>query len=73
MLKRVDVAAENAAFDVVDGEFTAGLQVLGLAENGVGWALDEYNEPLIPQSVIDQLAGIRQAIVDGEIVVQPYE
>jgi basic membrane protein A len=73
MLKRVDVAAENAAIDVVDGEFTAGLQVLGLAENGVGWALDEYNDPLVPQSVIDQLDGIRQAIVDGDIVVEPYE
>ncbi|HER19925.1 MAG TPA: BMP family ABC transporter substrate-binding protein, partial [Chromatiales bacterium] len=73
MLKRVDVAAENAAYDVVNGEFTAGLQNLGLAENGVDWALDEYNEALIPQSVIEQLDGIKQAIVDGDIVVQPYE
>ncbi|MDZ7707767.1 MAG: BMP family ABC transporter substrate-binding protein [Trueperaceae bacterium] len=73
MLKRVDVAAENAAYDVANGEFTPGIQVLGLAEDGVDWALDEYNEPLIPQSVIDQIAGIKQAVVDGEIVVQPYE
>ncbi len=73
MLKRVDVAAENAAYDVVNDEFTAGIQVLGLAENGVDWALDEFNAPLIPQSVVDQIDGIKQAVVDGDIVVQPYE
>ena len=73
MLKRVDVAAEVAAYDVVNDEFTAGIQVLGLAEEGVDWALDEFNAPLIPQSVVDQLNGIRQAVIDGDIVVQPYE
>ncbi|MDZ7800805.1 MAG: BMP family ABC transporter substrate-binding protein [Trueperaceae bacterium] len=73
MLKRVDVAAENAAYDVVDGTFEGGLQSLGVAEDGVGWALDEYNEDLIPQSVIDQLAGIRDAIVEGEITVESYQ
>ncbi|MEX2501417.1 MAG: BMP family ABC transporter substrate-binding protein [Trueperaceae bacterium] len=72
MLKRVDVAAEDAAWDIVHNEFTAGTQSLGLAENGVGWALDAYNEALIPQSVINQLDGIRQAIVDGEIEVASY-
>ncbi len=73
MLKRVDVAAENAAWDVVNDEFTAGTVSLGLAENGVDWALDEYNEALIPESVVQQIDGIRQAIVDGEIVVESYE
>lgn len=73
MLKRVDVAAANAAYDVVNDEFTSGIQSLGLAENGVDWALDEYNAPLIPQSVVDQLDGIKQAVIDGDIVVLPYE
>jgi len=73
MLKRVDVAAEKAAYDVAAGEFSGGIQVLGLAEEGVDWALDDYNDPLIPQSLVDQLNGIRQAVIDGEIVVQPYE
>lgn len=73
MLKRVDVAAEVAAYDVANDTFTSGIQILGLAEEGVDWALDEYNAALIPQSVIDQINGIRQAVVDGDIVVQPYE
>ena len=73
MLKRVDVAAYNAAFDVVNEEFTAGVQVLGLAEDGVGYAVDEYNEALIPQSVIDEVESIRQEIIDGERSVEAFE
>ena len=47
MLKRVDVAVYNAFKDGKDGKFTAGVAVLGLAEDGVGWALDENNKALI--------------------------
>lgn len=72
MLKRVDTAAYKAAFDVVDGTFTGGIEVLGLAEDGVGYALDEYNKALIPQEVVDKLESIRQQIIDGDIVVTDY-
>ena len=44
MLKRVDLAAYQTFMDVKNGEFTSGVAVLGLAEEGVGWALDEHNE-----------------------------
>jgi basic membrane protein A len=73
MLKQVGTASANGAYDTAAGTFTAGTQILGLAEDGVGWALDAYNAPLIPDATVDQLEGIRQAIIDGEIVVQPYE
>ncbi len=72
MLKRVDTAAYNAVYDVVDGNFEGGVQNLGLAEDGVGYAVDEYNEALIPQSVIDELEATRQQIVDGEVVVTDF-
>ena len=72
MLKRVDVAGYNAVYDVVNGEFTAGTQNLGLAEDGVDYALDEYNEQLIPQELVDELEDIKQQIIDGEIVVTDY-
>ena len=36
MLKRVDNAVYDAMMDVQNGELTAGVQVLGLAEDGVG-------------------------------------
>ncbi|ADI14716.1 BMP family lipoprotein [Truepera radiovictrix] len=72
MLKRVDVAAYNAVYDVVEDTFEGGTQVLGLAEDGVGYALDEFNEALIPQSVIDELESVRQRIIEGEVVVPDF-
>jgi basic membrane protein A and related proteins len=47
MLKRVDVAVYEAFMDAHNGDFSYGIQNLGLAEDGVGYALDEYNEDLI--------------------------
>ena len=73
MLKRVDVAAENAAYDVVNGEFTSGISTLGIDEGGVDWALDEFNEALIPASIVEQIQGVRDAIIAGDIVVEQYE
>lgn len=72
MLKRVDVAAYNAVFDVVNGTFTGGTQSLGLAEDGVGFALDEFNAALIPESLVAQLEEIRQRIIGGEIKVTDF-
>ncbi len=72
MLKRVDVAAYDAAMDVVNGTFTGGTLNLGLAEQGVDYALDDYNRALIPQAVLDEVDAIKQQIVDGDISVTDY-
>ena len=72
MLKRVDVASYNAAFDVADGTFDPGTLVLGLAEEGVGFAMDEYNEALIPADLLAELRIIADMIVSGQLVVQGY-
>lgn len=72
MLKRVDVAVYSAMMDEKNGSFTAGLSVLGLAEGGVGVAIDEHNRDLINpemQSAVDTAAA---AIISGEIVVHDY-
>ena len=47
MVKRVDLAAYNAFKAAKDGTWKGGLQVLGLKEGGVDWALDQYNEKLV--------------------------
>ncbi len=73
MLKRVDVASENGALDTANGTFSSGVSVLGVAEGGVDWALDAYNTPLIPQSVIDEITSVRQDIIDGSVTVEQYE
>ncbi len=72
MLKRVDVASYNAVMDVVNGTFEGGLLNLGLAEDGVDFALDEYNEALIPQELVDEVNDVKQRIIDGDIVVTDY-
>lgn len=72
MLKRVDVASYTAAMDIVNGTFSGGVFNLGLAEDGVDYALDQYNEALIPADLIDAVNGIKQQIIDGTITVTDY-
>jgi basic membrane protein A len=72
MLKRVDVAAYNAVHDTVRGTFTAGLMELGVAEDGVGYALDDYNRALIPETIRNVLDTVRETIISGQVVVPDY-
>jgi basic membrane protein A and related proteins len=72
MLKRVDVAAYNAFATAHDGTWQPGVQVLGLAEEGVGWALDENNESLITDEMKAAVDAAQAAIIAGEIEVHDY-
>jgi len=72
MLKRVDVAAYNAFQTAYDGTWQPGVQVLGLAEEGVGWALDENNESLITDEMKAAVETARAGIIAGEIEVHDY-
>ena len=72
MLKRVDVAAYNVFKSAKDGTFKPGIQVLGLAEDGVGWAIDKYNRSLISADMEAKVEQIRQDIIAGKIKVHDY-
>ncbi len=72
MLKRVDVAAYNTFKSAQDGTWEAGMTVLGLAEEGVGWALDEHNESLITADMKSAVEAAAASIVSGEIEVHDY-
>lgn len=72
MLKRVDVAAYNAVYDAARGTFTAGVQELGVAEEGVGYAMDEFNQDLIPESTRNLLKAVSENITSGQVVVPDY-
>ena len=71
MLKRVD----NAVYDVfqagVDG-FEPGVHVMGLGNDGVGYALDENNASLITDEMKTAVDDARQKIINGEIEVVAY-
>ena len=72
MLKRVDVAA----FDVFDtarrDAWESGVRVLGLAESGIGWSLDEHNESLVTPAMKAAADEAARQIVAGEIRVHDY-
>jgi basic membrane protein A len=75
MLKRVDNAVYDSFIAVRDGvamEDWAGVQTLGLAEEGVGWALDENNESLITDEMEAAVAQAAGRIVAGEVSVHDY-
>ncbi|WP_146345942.1 BMP family lipoprotein [Phaeobacter marinintestinus] len=71
MLKRVDVAVYNSMKAGADME-TGGFTVLGLAEEGVGWALDDNNASLISDEMKMAANDARQKIIDGDIEVVAY-
>jgi basic membrane protein A len=72
MLKRVDNAVYDAFMDVKNGEWSGGVQVLGLAEEGVGWALDEHNQTLITDEMKKAVEDAQAKIVAGDVKVHDY-
>ncbi|WP_210162613.1 BMP family lipoprotein [Cucumibacter marinus] len=72
MVKRVDVAVSDAFTDEMNGEWTSGVEVLGLAEEGVGAAMDEYNADLITDEMMTKVNELRDQIIAGEIEVHDY-
>ncbi|HKG21814.1 MAG TPA: BMP family ABC transporter substrate-binding protein [Blastocatellia bacterium] len=69
MIKRVDVAVYNAVRESLEGRFSGGIHLFGLENEGVGYALDDYNRSLIPQSVLDEAERAKQEIIAGKIKV----
>ena len=72
MLKRVDVAVYNAFKDAMEGDLAPGAQNLGLAEDGVGYALDGHNRDLITSEMEARLEEAKQKIISGELEVTDY-
>lgn len=69
MLKRVDVAVQTS---LTEANFKPGLTVLGLAESGVGYSLDEHNAALITDDIKAKVDDLSAKIQSGEIVVHDY-
>lgn len=69
MVKRVDNAVYMIIEAAVVGEFEGGLRDFGLAEDGVGYAVDEYNEDLLTEEMVEAVEEARARIIAGEITV----
>lgn len=70
MMKRVDNAVYQALKD--GPEMETGFSVMGLANGGVDYALDEYNAPLISAEMKARVDEAKAAIAGGEIKVHDY-
>ncbi len=71
MLKRVDVAVFDAMKAGADVK-TGGVITLGLAEDGVGYALDEHNAALVNDEMKAAIDAAREKIISGELEVASY-
>jgi basic membrane protein A and related proteins len=69
MVKGIDAAVFDAVQRVQDGTFVGGVRQFGLKERGVGFVDDANNRALIPETVRQRLARLRDSIVAGHIVV----
>src|SRR5262245_9116432 len=69
MVKRVDNAVYQIIGDLVGGKFEGGIHVYGLEDGGIGYAMDQYNEKLVPPAVIAEVEAAKQRIIRGEIKV----
>ncbi|NAZ36631.1 BMP family protein [Rubellimicrobium sp. CFH 75288] len=70
MIKRVD----NAVYEAMAGGegLETGVQVMGVANDGVGWALDEHNEALITEEMRAAVTEAEEKIASGELQVHDY-
>ncbi|HEY0408273.1 MAG TPA: BMP family ABC transporter substrate-binding protein [Pyrinomonadaceae bacterium] len=69
MVKRVDNAVYQIVKDRVEGKFQGGIHVYGLETDGVAYALDKNNEPLITPDILKEVDAAKQKIISGEIQV----
>ena len=78
MLKQVDVSVYLAIKAAVEGTFKSGIEEFGLDRsitigentyNGVGYAMDKFNEDLVSAEMIAKVEEVKAKIISGEIVV----
>ena len=72
MLKRVDLAVFDVIQEAQAGKFTAGTKRFGLADKGVDYSVDQYNEKILPESVRKRADELKAEIIAGKIVVPDY-
>jgi basic membrane protein A and related proteins len=72
-VKRVDVAVFKAFADARAGTWKPGQLVLGLAESGVDYSIDEHNRALINPDMEAKLNDAKADIIGGKLKVSEYK
>lgn len=69
MLKRVDVAVFDTIRAASEERFSGGVHVYGLENDGIGYALDDYNRSLIDPALVERVEEARRRIVAHQLTV----
>jgi basic membrane protein A and related proteins len=72
MLKHVDVATYKSFMDAKNGVWKPGVQVLGLKEGGVDYAVDDNNKAILTPEVKAKADQAKADIISGKIQVHDY-
>jgi basic membrane protein A len=72
MLKHVDVATYKSFMDAKNGTWKPGIQVLGLKEGGVDYAVDEWNKSVLTPDAKAKADAAKADIISGKIQVHDY-
>ncbi|MBC8036063.1 MAG: BMP family ABC transporter substrate-binding protein [Rhizobiales bacterium] len=72
MLKRVDLATYDVMKTAKDGTFQAGVKSLGLAEDRVGYAMDDNNKDLLTADMQAKIEEAKAGIISGTLTVHNY-
>jgi basic membrane protein A len=72
MLKRVDVATQATFKAAKEGSWKPGVTVLGLKEEGVGYAMDDNNKPIVTEAIKAAADKAVEGIKAGTISVHDY-
>jgi basic membrane protein A len=65
----VDNAVYQIVKDKVEGKFQGGIHVYGLENDGVGYAVDQFNKDLLSPEMIKEVEASKQKIIGGQIQV----
>jgi len=72
MVKRVDTAVFDTIKEVQAGQWTGGVRVFGLKEQGVAWVYDDRNKALIPDAAKARVDSLQAAIIAGNITAPDH-
>jgi basic membrane protein A len=72
MVKHTDAAVYDAFMDAKNGKFTFGPRSLGLAEDAVGYAMDENNKSLVTPEMLKAVEQAKADIISGKIKVHDF-
>jgi basic membrane protein A len=72
MLKRVDQAVYSTIEESKSGAFAGGIKRFGLANKGIDYSADQYNEKILTEAVRKHAEELKAEIIAGKIEVPDY-